>query len=120
MAVRKRKLSEDQAEVEEPRKSARLLDPAPATESGLAAWTNHFRSTIGRLTGTDADQEVTPVTNGATPTPKHFLKGLIADVKSQGGRMAENFGLLASFADTALFKGGLADDRQYQVGFNLL
>ncbi len=76
------------------------------------------RELIGSITGSGADAEVSPVINGADAPPGILSKlgNLLQDVKSQGGRFTENFGLLASIAETSIFEGGFADDRKYQVG----
>lgn len=102
------------AEEEHDTPAKRAAPPAP--ESGLATLSKSIRDVIGRITGSGNDFEVSPVVNGATPAPKQFLSKLLSDVKSQGGRFSENFGLLASLAETKWFAGGLADDRKYQVG----
>ena len=79
----------------------------------LAHWSEHLKRMFDTNGGNDPTN---PVIQGATPAPHSFLRGLISDVASQGSRLSDNFGLLASLAKTELFKGGLADDRQYQVG----
>jgi hypothetical protein len=57
-----------------------------------------------------------PVVNGATPQPRNFLRNLISDIASQGPRAGADISLIASLAETAVFDGGLADDKKYQVG----
>ena len=114
--AKKRKLSSDHLPVDEALETpVKRAAPPPPPESGLSALSKNIRGLIGSLTGSGNDFEVSPVVNGASPAPKHFLSNLISDVKSQGGRFTENFGLLASLAETKLFAGGLADDRKYQV-----
>ena len=114
--AKKRKLSSDHLQVEEVQDTpAKRAAPTPP-ESGLTALSKSIRGLIGSLTGSGNDFEVSPVVNGASPAPRHFLSKLLSDVKSQGGRFTENFGLLASLAESKLFAGGLADDRKYQVG----
>jgi hypothetical protein len=113
--AKKRKLSSDPLPVEEAPDTPTKRAAAPPPESGLASLSKSIRGVIGRVTGSGNDFEVSPVVNGASPAPKHFLSKLLSDVKSQGGRFTENFGLLASLAETKLFAGGLADDRKYQV-----
>jgi hypothetical protein len=114
--AKKRKLSSEHPPVEEAHDTPpKRAEPTPP-ESGLATVSKSIRGVISRVTGSGNDFEVSPVVNGASPAPRHFLSKLLSDVKSQGGRFTENFGLLASLAETKLFAGGLADDRKYQVG----
>lgn len=113
--AKKRKLSSDHPPVEETQDAPTKRAPPPPPESGLATLSKSIRGVIGRVTGSGNDFEVSPVVNGASPAPRHFLSKLLSDVKSQGGRFTENFGLLASLTETKLFAGGLADDRKYQV-----
>lgn len=112
--AKKRKHSSSHVVVEEPREAPSIRTPPPPPES--SSWSKSIRGVIGSITGSGNDFEISPVVNGATPAPRHFLSKLLSDVKSQGGRFTENFGLLASLAETTLFEGGLADDRKYQVG----
>jgi hypothetical protein len=115
--AKKRKLSSEHLAVEEApdTPSKRTTPPLSQSSSSLATLSKSIRGAIGRLTGSGNDFEVSPVVNGASPAPRHFLTKLLSDVKSQGGRFTENFGLLASLAETKLFAGGLADDKKYQV-----
>ena len=115
--AKKRKLSSDQLAADEAHDTpVQRAAAAPPPESALSALSKNIRGLIGSLTGSGNDFEVSPVVNGAIPAPRHFLSKLLSDVKSQGGRFTENFGLLASLAETKFFAGGLADDRKYQVG----
>jgi hypothetical protein len=114
--AKKRKLSSDHSPVEEAHDTPTKRAAPPPPESGLATLSKSIRSVVGRITGSGNDFEVSPVVNGASPAPRHFLSKLLSDAKSQGGRFTENLGLLASLAETKLFAGGLADDRKYQVG----
>src|SRR5271168_126439 len=102
---KKRKLSADHGNAEKSRR---------APESGLANISRSLRGLINSLTGSGASDPTNPVVNGATPPPKQFLRGLLSDVASQGGRLTQNLGLLASLAESTLFDGGLLDDKQYQ------
>jgi hypothetical protein len=114
--VKKRKLSSEHVPVEDAQETPTKRAAPPPPESGLATLSKSIRDVIGRVTGSGNDFEVSPVVNGASPAPRRFLSKLLSDVKSQGGRFTENFGLLASLAETKLFAGGLADDKKYQVG----
>jgi hypothetical protein len=69
-----------------------------------------------RITSTaTSDNDNSSVINGATPAPRRFFRNFLHDISSQDGRLGDNFSLLASFAESKLFSGGLLDDRQYQV-----
>ena len=113
--AKKRKLSSEHLAVEEAHDTPSKRTSPPPPQSSLAALSKSIRGAIGRLTGSGNDFEVSPVVNGASPAPRHFLTKLLSDVNSQGGRFTENFGLLASLAETKLFAGGLVDDKKYQV-----
>lgn len=62
-----------------------------------------------------ADNDNSSVINGPTPPPRRFFRNFLRDISSQEGRLGDNFSLLASFAESKLFSGGLLDDRQYQI-----
>jgi hypothetical protein len=118
--AKKRKLSSEHLAAEEAHDTPSKRTTPPPPQSSLATLSKSIRDAIGRLTGSGNDFEVSPVVNGASPAPRHFLTKLLSDVKSQGGRFTENFGLLASLAETKLFAGGLADDKKYQVSVKTL
>jgi hypothetical protein len=114
--AKKRKFSPEHVPVEDVHETPSKRAAPPPPESSLAALRKVIRGVIGSVTGSGNNFEVSPVVNGASPAPRHFVSKLLSDIKSQGGRFTENFGLLASLAGTKVFTGGLADDRKYQVG----
>jgi hypothetical protein len=89
---------------------------SPSPDRGLASIGASVKGMFERITSTsNADIDNSSVINGATPPPRRFFRNLIQDISSQGGRLGDNFSLLASFAESKLFSGGLLDDRKYQV-----
>ena len=94
----------------------RSRSSSPVSDGGLANVSASVKSMFGRITSTsNTDSDNSSVINGATAPPRRFFRNFIRDISSQGGRLGDNFSLLASFAETKLFSGGLLDDRQYQV-----
>ena len=87
--------------------------PTKSPEPALASFGRNVKRMFTSSTANGA--AVSPVINGATPSPRNFLKNLISDVASQAPRINENFGLLTSLAETKVLKGGLIDDKQYQI-----
>ncbi len=77
--------------------------------------TSTIKSFFESIAGSAPDP-TNPVVNGATVQSKPFLARVLADIASQGSRIGDNLGLIHSLVDTTFLDGGLADDRQYQVG----
>ena len=73
-----------------------------------------LKGILEKVGGTKPDPTY-PVLNGATKPATPALKGMIADIASQGGRWISDVGLIGSLADTKLFDGGVVDDRKYQM-----
>jgi len=87
-------------------------------ELNLANLTRSVKCLFERVAGSGLPDPTNPVINGATTTSKPFLRNLLADIVSQGSRLGENIGLVASLADTKLFDGGIVDDSKYEVSWS--
>ena len=91
---------------------------SPTPERPIINMADGVKKMFARITST-SDDDNSSVVNGATPQPRRFFRNFLRDISSQGGRLGDNFSLLASFAESKLFSGGLLDDRQYQVRLDL-
>jgi hypothetical protein len=91
---------------------------SPTPERPIVNMADGVKKMFARITS-NSDNDNSSVVNGATPPPRRFFRNFLRDISSQGARLGDNFSLLASFAESKLFSGGLLDDRQYQVRLSL-
>lgn len=116
-AAKKRKLSSDRLA---PPEEMHIFQRSPSPESGLANWSRGIRGIFSNIGGGDQTNEVI---NGATPEPSNFFStasNAFSTLNTQLPRLTEDVGLLASIARTKFFKGGIVDDKNYEVSADYL
>jgi hypothetical protein len=114
--VKKRKLSSDGLQ---PPEEMHVFQRSPSPESAVANWSRGVRGLFSNIGG---GNETNEVINGATPEPTNFFSNAshaFTSISSQLPRLSEDVGLIASIARTKLFKGGIVDDKEYQVSANI-
>jgi hypothetical protein len=92
-----------------------IFQRSPSPESGLANWSRGIRGLFSNLDGVDQNDEVV---NSATPKPSNVIltaSDANSTLDSQIPRLPEDVGLLTSIASTKRFRGGLVDDKSYEV-----
>ena len=107
--AKKRKLSPDRLA---PPEDMHIWQRSPSPDSPLATVSRGIRGIISNLRGGSPTNEVI---NGATPEPSNFFSNAFSTIGSQIPRLSEDFGLVLATAKTKLLKGGIVDDKHYDV-----